>query len=98
MSAQIGNRVEITAGGPHENIGLTGTIKSANPGDTKWGWIIKLDDRDGVWFYRESEFEVIATDSEPSDDEIYNGFGREGGIAYDPYDEPGSLGENDWRL
>lgn len=35
---------------------------------------------------------------EPTDEEIYNGFGVEGGIAYDPYDEPGSLGENDWRL
>lgn len=37
-------------------------------------------------------------EGEPTDDEIYNGLGREGGIAYDPADEPGSLGENDWRL
>lgn len=34
----------------------------------------------------------------PSDDEIYNGPGREGGIAFGPDNEPGSLGENDWRL
>jgi hypothetical protein len=42
--------------------------------------------------------EPIPDVREPTDDEIYNGFGREGGISYDPYDEPGSLGENDWRL
>ena len=40
----------------------------------------------------------------PTDDDIYNrSFGPhtgvEGGIAYDTTaDEPGSLGENDWRL
>ena len=35
----------------------------------------------------------------PTDDEIYNRVGVEGGIAYDTTaDEPGSLGENDWRL
>lgn len=47
---------------------------------------------------REDETEV---DREPSDDEVYNrtwlGGGVEGGIAYAD-DEPGSLGENDWRL
>jgi hypothetical protein len=37
-------------------------------------------------------------DGEPTDDEIYNGPGREGGIVYDRDDEPGSLGEHDWRL
>ncbi len=37
-------------------------------------------------------------DREPTDFEIYNGYGREGGIAYAPDDQPGSLGENDWRL
>lgn len=35
---------------------------------------------------------------EPTDDEIYNRPGVEGGIGYDMFDEPGSLGENDWRL
>jgi hypothetical protein len=41
---------------------------------------------------------------EPTDDEIYNRVtgphtGVEGGIAYDTTaDQPGSLGENDWRL
>lgn len=40
----------------------------------------------------------------PSDDDIYNRVtgpftGVEGGIAYDTTaDQPGSLGENDWRL
>lgn len=34
---------------------------------------------------------------EPSDDEIYNRPGVEGGIPY-TNDEPGSLGENDFRL
>ena len=35
----------------------------------------------------------------PTDDEIYNRVGVEGGIGYDTTaDEPGSLGENDWRL
>jgi hypothetical protein len=40
----------------------------------------------------------------PSDDDIYNRStgpytGVEGGIAYDTTDDqPGSLGENDWRL
>lgn len=38
------------------------------------------------------------TDREPTDDEIYNGPGREGGIGYDMFDGPGSLGENDYRL
>jgi hypothetical protein len=37
-------------------------------------------------------------DREPTDDELYNGPGREGGIAYGPDDSPGSLGEHDWRL
>jgi len=36
-------------------------------------------------------------DREPTDDELANGHNREGGIAY-TVDEPGSLGENDWRL
>ena len=35
---------------------------------------------------------------EPTDDEIYNRPGVEGGIAYATNDAPGSLGENDWRL
>jgi len=35
----------------------------------------------------------------PTDDEQMNRYGVEGGIAYDTTaDEPGSLGENDWRL
>jgi hypothetical protein len=34
----------------------------------------------------------------PTDDEIYNRPGVEGGIAYPMDDGPGSLGENDWRL
>lgn len=44
------------------------------------------------------DLDEFQRDGEPTDDEIYNGYGREGGIAYDPTDEPGSLGENDWRL
>lgn len=36
--------------------------------------------------------------NEPTDEEIYNGLGREGGIGYPLDDRPGSLGENDWRL
>lgn len=35
---------------------------------------------------------------EPTDDEIYNRPGVEGGIGYSLDDAPGSLGENDWRL
>jgi len=38
------------------------------------------------------------SDGEPSDDEIYNRAGVEGGIAYPLDDAPGSLGEHDWRL
>ena len=35
----------------------------------------------------------------PTDDQIYNRVGVEGGIAYDTTaDEPGSMGEDDWRL
>lgn len=34
----------------------------------------------------------------PTDDELYNRPGVEGGIAYAMDDAPGSLGENDWRL
>jgi hypothetical protein len=40
----------------------------------------------------------VPRDREPTDDEIYNGPGREGGISYGPDDSPGSLGENDYRL
>jgi hypothetical protein len=46
----------------------------------------------------------VKVPDEPTDDEIYNRVtgphtGVEGGIAYDTsMDEPGSLGENDWRL
>ena len=43
--------------------------------------------------------EIIRQIDGPTDDEIYNRVGVEGGIAYDTTtDEPGSLGENDWRL
>lgn len=35
---------------------------------------------------------------EPTDDDLANGFGMEGGIPYATDDGPGSLGENDWRL
>jgi hypothetical protein len=48
--------------------------------------------------------ELSEDDLEPSDDDIYNRSfsehtGVEGGIYYDTtMDEPGSLGENDWRL
>jgi hypothetical protein len=36
---------------------------------------------------------------EPTDNEIYNRPGVEGGIGYSLADDsPGSLGENDWRL
>lgn len=36
---------------------------------------------------------------EPTDDEIYNRAGVEGGIGYSLADDsPGSLGEHDWRL
>ena len=38
---------------------------------------------------------VTPEDREPSDDELYNGFGMEGGIPYSP--EP-ALDEHDWRL
>lgn len=35
----------------------------------------------------------------PTDDQLANGYGVEGGIGYSVVnDEPGSLGENDWRL
>ena len=37
-------------------------------------------------------------DREPTDDQWYNRPGVEGGIGYAPDDQPGSLGENDWRL
>ena len=38
-------------------------------------------------------------DREPTDDDLYNGPGMEGGISYGMQDDsPGSLGENDWRL
>ncbi len=40
----------------------------------------------------------LVDEREPTDDDIYNGYGREGGIAYAPDDQPGSLGENDPRL
>lgn len=35
---------------------------------------------------------------EPTDDDIYNGPGVEGGIVHGPDDEPGSRGEHDPRL
>ena len=41
--------------------------------------------------------QAASKNDEPTDDDIYNGHGMEGGIAYTT-DEPGSLGENDWRL
>lgn len=41
---------------------------------------------------------LIERDAEPTDDAIYNRVGVEGGIGYGPDDEPGSLGEHDWRL
>jgi hypothetical protein len=45
------------------------------------------------------ELEARRHEDGPTDDEIYNRVGVEGGIAYDTTaDEPGSLGENDWRL
>ena len=42
----------------------------------------------------------IARDDEdgPSDDEVSNRAGVEGGIAFDTSGGPGSLGEHDWRL
>ncbi len=39
-----------------------------------------------------------ALEREPTDDDIYNRPGVEGGIGYAPDDQPGSLGENDFRL
>lgn len=43
--------------------------------------------------------ELTETDREPTDNEIYNRPGVEGGIGYPLFgDVPGSLGENDWRL
>lgn len=44
-----------------------------------------------------ADADVVVTDREPTDDEIYNRPGVEGGIGY-THDAPGSLGENDWRL
>ena len=45
------------------------------------------------------ELEARRQEDGPSDDEIYNRVGVEGGIAYDTTaDQPGSLGENDWQL
>lgn len=37
-------------------------------------------------------------DREPTDDEVYNRVGVEGGIGYPLDDGPGSLGEHDFRL
>lgn len=48
---------------------------------------------------KRDELDDDGRDREPTDDEIYNRPGVEGGIAYDLADDsPGSLGENDWRL
>ena len=71
--------------------------------DTYDHW--KLDNADDIAERDEEAEERRRRDEDgPSDDEIYNrSFGShrgvEGGIAYDTSDdEPGSLGENDWRL
>jgi len=48
--------------------------------------------------YRWEGRAVRIEEPEPTDDEIYNRPGVEGGIAYAMDDAPGSLGENDWRL
>jgi hypothetical protein len=56
-------------------------------------WHELTHDSDGEWTGRDTE------PAEPTDDEIYNRVGVEGGIGYSLTDDsPGSLGENDWRL
>ncbi len=50
------------------------------------------------WIVGTDADELVEDDREPTDDEIYNRPGVEGGIVYDQFDEPGSLGEHDWRL
>lgn len=73
---------------------------------TKVQWPIVLSYGASIGLYSDGaegldleELQAWVSREEPTDDEIYNGVGVEGGIAYDTTaDEPGSLGENDWRL
>jgi hypothetical protein len=46
----------------------------------------------------EEEEEARRQEDGPTDDEIYNRPGVEGGIGFPMDDAPGSRGENDWRL
>jgi len=58
-----------------------------------------LRNADRLYHIEEKLEEAQRQEDGPSDDEIYNRVGVEGGIAYDTTaDEPGSLGENDWRI
>jgi len=58
-----------------------------------------LRNADRLYRIEEKLEEAQRQEDGPSDDEIYNRVGVEGGIAYDTTaDEPGSLGENDWRI
>ncbi len=49
-------------------------------------------------FGAHAECDCKVSEREPTDEDVYNGYGREGGIGYAPDDQPGSLGENDPRL
>lgn len=68
-------------------------------------WLLR-DDETGEsradrlsWDDGEDEWRRRRDEDGPTDDEIYNRPGVEGGIGYDiGGDEPGSLGEHDWRL
>ena len=68
-------------------------VCAAGAASEKWLLVEKDDeDDDEAWRKRRDE-------DGPTDDEIYNRPGVEGGIGYDMGgDEPGSLGEHDWRL
>lgn len=58
-----------------------------------------LRNADRLWRIEDKLEEAQRQEDGPSDDEIYNRVGVEGGIGYDTTaDEPGSLGENDWRI
>ena len=58
-----------------------------------------LRNADRLYHIEEKLWEAQRQEDGPSDDEIYNRVGVEGGIAYDTTaDEPGSLGDNDWRI
>lgn len=61
-------------------------------------WIVDADDGEEQQTSPWDDYPGGGRDGEPTDDDIYNGPGVEGGVVYDQFDGPGSLGENDWRL